>query len=599
VQHSWVMGNSKLNQITGQLNHMRFLGDSMSNITGEHYIRDFPNVDIFPPRLQFPTVVTGQGGAGGTKSNRYVIQIKDDFSAQIGSHSLKLGANYNNLQNLGIINANEHFATFMFFDDPSVILRNSNGRYPQGFQTPGIVRMWQQANGGAVNGEGYLLDTTTDVWQFGTWFQDDWRVTPNLTLNLGVRYDIDFNLMDQENHHQNATRQTLEAIGNPYGGFPSTSKLDISPRVGIAYDLSGDGSKVVRGGYGMYFDQYNTAAAAGDITSQGRRPLNALSTLTNTAIGVGQLATYRFGIDPFPPQPTGTGDSLPRNSAGQWLDPDIRDPRTHQFHAGYAHTLAANTVISVDYTHVEGRHEMRQINLNPIVNGTRVLVPDFIRVYGVPNVLSNVNIRAGINRSRYDALTARFQQRLPRATLQAHYTLAGAYSYGGSTGNRSGAGLAQDQFDQFADSEWGPNGPDERHRFVFTGVFDLAWGIQLSPVFQAVSARPYNLTAGTDLNADGTNNDRWIDPATGQQVSLNSARGDNTYLLDLRTTKFIGLGGDRRVGLFAEVFNIFNTANFGGQYNGNGRSSAFRQPTGFIPGIGYPRQAQLGARFLF
>lgn len=600
VQHSWVMGNSKLNQITGQVNHMRFLGDSVSNITGGHYIRDFPSVDIFPPRLSFPTVVTGQGGAGGTMSNRYVIQIKDDFSAQIGSHSIKLGANYNDLQNLGIINANEHFASIFFFDDPSVILRNSNGRYPQGFQTPGIVRQWQQANGGAINGQGYLLDTTTDVKQFGTWFQDDWRITPNLTLNLGVRYDIDFNLMDQQNHHQNATRQVLEAIGNPYGGFPETSKLDISPRVGFAYDVSGDGGKVVRGGYGLYFDQYNTAAAAGDITSQGRRPLNALATLVNTAIGVGQLATYRFGIDPVPPPPTDTaGDSLPRNSAGQWLDPNIKDPRTHQAHIGYAHTLAANTVISVDYTHVEGRNEMRQINLNPIVRGTRVLAPDFIRVFGVANTLSNVNIRAGINRSRYDALTARFQRRFPRATLQAHYTLAGAYSYGGSTGNRSGAGLAQDSFDIFAEGEWGPNGPDERHRVVATGVFDLPYGVQLSPVFQIASARPYNLTAGSDLNGDGTNNDRYIDPATGQQVSLNTGRGDKTVLFDLRSTKFVALGGERRIGIFVEVFNVFNTANFGGSYNGNSRSAAFRQPTGFIPGIGYPRQVQLGARFLF
>ena len=70
-------------------------------------------------------------------------------------------------------------------------------------------------------------------------------------------------------------------------------------------------------------------------------------------------------------------------------------------------------------------------------------------------------------------------------------------------------------------------------------------------------------------------------------------------VLDLRATKFIPLGGERRIAVFAEVFNVLNTVNFGGQYNGNGRSSAFQQPTGFIPGIGYPRQVQLGARFLF
>jgi hypothetical protein len=131
------------------------------------------------------------------------------------------------------------------------------------------------------------------------------------------------------------------------------------------------------------------------------------------------------------------------------------------------------------------------------------------------------------------------------------------------------------------------------------GVIDLPLGVQVSPVFQLASARPYNLTAGSDLNGDGTNNDRYVDPATGRQVSINSARGDHTAVLDLRATKFIGLGEQRRLGLFVEFFNVLNTVNFGNSYTGNGRSANFRQPTGFFAGIGYPRQVQLGARFLF
>lgn len=118
-------------------------------------------------------------------------------------------------------------------------------------------------------------------------------------------------------------------------------------------------------------------------------------------------------------------------------------------------------------------------------------------------------------------------------------------------------------------------------------------------MFQAATPRPYNLTAGSDLNRDGTNNDRYIDPATGRQVAINAGRGDNTVLMDLRTTKFFELGGERRLGLFAEFFNVFDTVNHGAEYTGNGRSATFRQPTGFVPGIGYPRQVQLGARFLF
>jgi hypothetical protein len=597
-QHSWVLGNNGLNQITGQVNHVDYLADVWSRASGKHYTRDFPDVDIFEPRLSFPAVTTGAGGDAGTLANRYVFQIKDDVSLLKGNHSFKFGVNFNRLYHLGILNGNEHYATLTFFDDPSVIVNNTNGRYPQGFRTPGIVRQWQQANGGAVNGQGYWADTLNTVHQFSTWFQDDWRAASRLTLNLGVRSDIDLNLMDEDHFADNATRQALEAIGHPAGGYPKTPKLDISPRVGFAYDLRGDGRRVVRGGYGLYFDQYNTAAAAGDITSQARRPLNALATLTNTAIGVGQLATFRLGIDPLPPQPT-EGNRLPLGSRGQWIDVNMVDPRTHQAHVGYAHEVAADTTVAVDYTHVEGRNEKRQTNINPIINGRRLLANDFQRVFSAANYLSDVRILAGINKSRYDALTFLFRRRMPRMTVQAHYTLAGAYSYGGSTGNRSGANLAQDYDKSFADSEWGPNGPDERHRFVFTGVLEAPYGVQLSPVVQWASARAYNLTAGSDLNGDGNNNDRWIDPATGQQVSINTARGDPTFVFDLRTTKFIPFGEERKLGLFVEFFNLFNTVNFGAEYQGNGRSATFRQPNGYIPSIGYPRQVQLGARFLF
>ena len=602
AQHSWVLGNNGLNQITGQVNHVDYLADVWSRASGLHYTRDFPNVDIFEPRLDFPAVRTGAGGDAGTLADRYVFQVKDDVSLLKGNHQFKMGVNFNRLYHLGILNGNEHFATLFFFDDPSVIFNNTNGRYPQGFQTPGIVRQWQQANGGAVNGQGYWADTLNTVHQVSTWFQDDWRATPQLTLNLGVRYDVDLNLMDEDNFELNATRQALEAIGHPAGGYPKTPMKDISPRVGLAYDLRGDGRRVIRGGYGLYFDQYNTAAAAGDITAQARRPLNALATRTNTAIGVGQLANYRFGIDPLPPQPT-EGDRLPPRSQGQWIDVNMVDPRTHQAHIGYAHELMADTTLAIDYTHVEGRNEKRQTSINPLVNGRRLLADDFQRVFGDPNYLSDVRILAGINKSRYDALTFLFRRRMPRMTVQAHYTLAGSYSYGGSTGNRSGANLAMNYNQPFADSEWGPNGPDERHRFVFTGVLEAPYGIQLSPVVQWASARAYNLLAGSDLNGDGNvgNNggDRWVDPATGEQVSINAGRGDPTFVFDVRTTKFIGLGGDRRLGLFVEFFNLFNTVNHGAEYQGNGRSATFRQPNGYIPGIGYPRQVQLGARFLF
>jgi hypothetical protein len=596
AQHNWVMGNSMLNQLTGQVNSLKRLSDTVSEITGEHFMRDYPNVPLFPLRLAFPGVNTGAGGQAGSITDTQMVQIKDEVSVQTGTHAVKFGVNYNYLNDIGLLNGNALYGILTFFDDPSTILSNRT-RYPQGFQTPGIVQQWERANPD-------LADSLLDAHQIATWFQDDWRVTPRLTLNLGVRYDVDVNFYHQSESHNNATRLVLEAIGSPYAAAPKTPYGSVSPRFGVAYDLSGDGRRVLRGGGGIYFDQFNiNGGNVSDIFSQNKRPLNVLKTLTNTSIGVGDLATFRFGIDPLPEGP-GRSNSLAAGSRGEWLAHDLVNPRTYQGHIGYAQQFANNTSVSVDFTHIEGRNELRTMNINPIVNGRRVLADDFQRAFGNPNYLSDVRILSSINKSQYDALTFKAQRRLARVTLQAHYTLARAYAYGGSSGARGAAPLPMDAFEPFAEDEWGPTNYDERHRVVVMGVFELPYGVQLSPVFQAASARPYNLLAGSDLNRDGNNSatsggDRWVDPATGQQVSINAGRGDNTIVMDLRTTKFFDLGGERRIGLFAEAFNLFNTANFGERYQGNGRSTSFRQPNNYVAGIGYPRQAQLGVRFLF
>ena len=143
AQHGWVWSNRGLNQITGHMMNLTRSRDVHNLLTGEHYSRDFPRVNFFPPRLSFPAVNTGAGGNGGGPGELDRMQIKDDVSLLAGTHALKFGANFNYHPRLGGLNANEHFATLTFFDDPSVILSNSNGRYPQGFQTPGIVSRWQ------------------------------------------------------------------------------------------------------------------------------------------------------------------------------------------------------------------------------------------------------------------------------------------------------------------------------------------------------------------------------------------------------------------------------------------------------------------------
>ncbi len=117
VQHGWVLGNRGLNQLTGHVSHHGRLTDVHSVITGEHYTRDFPNVNYFPPRLSFPAVNTGAGGGSGSNADIDKFQIRDDVSLLTGSHGMKFGANYTYLPDLGTVSNNEHFPSLFFFDD--------------------------------------------------------------------------------------------------------------------------------------------------------------------------------------------------------------------------------------------------------------------------------------------------------------------------------------------------------------------------------------------------------------------------------------------------------------------------------------------------
>jgi hypothetical protein len=537
-----------------------------------------------------PSVSIGRAGISIRQtSTQRKLRFRDDFSAQAGKHGLKIGADYGKfLKYGGFLNSGES-GSFTFFDDPSTIVGDPS-RYPRGFQTPGLVSSYSQGTSVGdfqVNG----------AQQASAYFQDDWRITRNLTLNLGLRYDIAINFYANDELPNNRTYQILKKIGHPYGaGIPQIDKKNFAPRFGFAYDLGGRGNMVIRGGYGVYFDESFLSPLSNAI-AQSKPTVYAVETLTNSYIGTGALADFRFGVDAPPSIPRAL--DLPPKATGQWIDPSYKNPYTQQSSIGFSRSFANDLTFDIDYTHVLGLREFRNYNLNPQVNSQqRVLAPLFESVFGNRELLEAITLRQSTNRSRYDELAVKFERRGKRTTFQGSYILSRAYGYGGLAGDNNAT--AQDQNNLFAPSEWGPTGLDERHRVVFLGVFDMpVWGIRLSPIVQAASARPYNLIAGIDLNGDGTNNDRWIDPATGKQVSVNSQRGDLFFLTDLRVTKDLKLKERMQLEIFTEFFNLFNNTNFGSNYNGNARSTQFKQPVGYIGGGGYPFQAQFGARFSF
>jgi hypothetical protein len=272
---------------------------------------------------------------------------------------------------------------------------------------------------------------------------------------------------------------------------------------------------------------------------------------------------------------------------------------------------------------------------------------------GLPaNRLEQINMIGTTNRSLYDSWTTTLRGRRRNMTFSASYVLASSRSWGGQpVASYTGNGIAVTPEDQFREEEFGPTRFDERHRIVASGVFNLPYGIQLAPILQLASARPYSPSTGVDINGDGlATNDRLcegVDPLTVlqalrnrpanvtpssvvlglnpvgcRQTRVNSQRTgfvvgsdgsieerSGRYLnFDLRAGKNFSFGERMRLSAYADFYNLFNTENlaFANRFGLTPATSPgfFAQPIslfgpGFGPPVGRPFTLQLGARFTF
>jgi len=498
-----------------------------------------------------------------------------------------------------------------FFDDPDVILSNKT-KYPNGFATPGAITSITRG----TSGNPYFYQPAK---MFGVYFQDDWKIKRNLSVNLGLRWDKDYNLNAGSEQVNARAYQYLKAISSPYaGGLPHDDNKDFSPRIGFAYDLTGAGKHVLRGGYGFYFgnvfqniplfmEQMSNATVFQSVLS--------LTSPGDTVPGTGlTLGQWRYGVSPLPTIPP-PSSQLAQGSVGRLMDPDYRNPVTEEFNLGYSWALNQNSVLEAEYTHVLGLHENKTINIDQRVpvggacctaplNG--LLEP----VSGKPQFAS-VRNEESIGRSHYDGMNISFRQRMTHHfSVNANYTLAWAYSYDGGGG--SFRNYPRVPNNPFASYEWGPSPNDERHHVTLSGIVDLTKGFQLSPIMQFGSARPYNPTNSSNtLNTGGGSFNAVVvptsDPTNYLAFSGNNAgaqncfyglngvtqactiakydplRGDPFFELDLRLAKNIKIRERMNLQLVAQAFNLTNRANYGNDFNNSiANTATFGHPAGFI-----------------
>ena len=619
-----ILSNSSVNQFTA----------------GYQYWNNIIDSSISAPLVTFPDASFGTNTNVPQQSFQRKWQFKDDFSKTVGKHTFKAGADY-------IWNPVEggffEFSSTLEIDfakNPSDILGDT-ATYPQGFATPGLVTGMAIANGDPR----FIVATK----QLGLYFQDDWKVSRKLSLNLGLRWDKDFNMIGGSDIKDSRTYLELVALNSPITN-PYVSKIakddnkDFSPRIGFAYDLTGAGRHVVRGGFGLYYG--NVFQNIPLFMEQMANPTVFQTVLSLTdpgdsVPGTGlTLGQWQYGVSPSPTIPAPSSDLAP-GSVGRLMDPNYRNPMTEEFNIGYSWAINQNSVVEVEYTHVLGLHENRTININQRVPDTTQDIGDqccfrpldayFDARPDLPK-LASVRNEESIGRSHYDGINFSFRRRLSNHfSLNANYTLSWANSYG--AGGSSFRNYPKLPLAPFAPWEWGPSPNDERHHVSLSGIYELPWGFQLAPILQFGSARPYDITNSSNtLNigggsaigvivptSDPTNYFAFAGDNAGAQncfygingvaqgctfAKYDPLRGDPFFELDMRLAKNIKFGERMNLQLIGQAFNLTNRANYGANYGNNiGAADSFGHPAGFInPGSTVtPRSlwGEFGVRFTF
>ncbi len=604
INHNWVLG--------GALNEFIFQYADFGNAITANSLDPY---QLFPNR-----VAIGQNPNTPQSTEQQKYQFRDDFSwhatgmGGIG-HDFKAGFNY--------INEPRLFITF----------NTGTGDYA-------YTHLDNTLNGplSLVNRNGGAAEANIPTKQYGMYFQDDWRVTSRLTLNLGFRYDLVTGYaIDQTRNPnfgilQNAARAGRFNVpgGEAFDGFGEDPKEDTNnyqPRLGLTYDLTGSGRHVLRAGWGTYYDvSYTNASilfAAIDATGIGSGEIFSVSNTNGIRNPDGSF--YRVGqpIANINSQNEASSSGLPL--IGHIASPRIKHPWSSQSSVGVSTEVRPGTAVDIDYIHIDGHDLGWRPRPNQRPPGVGPTGPRYFGDLGIS--VANFRTNVSVGESVYNGINVGLRQRVRDGmSFNAWYSLSSAESTTGNASDELDSNNIQNILDPFGEVQNGPSfRSDARHRISISGIFTLPWAIQLSPIIRFRSALPVNITQGYDVNQDGNNNDISIDKAfafdgfdgagnpiakeIGDCKTINCGRGSSFSQVNLRVSRAFSLGGRTKIEAIGEIFNLFNSKNpatfngrrFLGTIGAPEVNPDFMRPDEYAGDFQNPEQrvGQIGFRFSF
>lgn len=519
------------------------------------------------------------GGRDGFQDVRQKgLTFRDDLTfTNLGAHTVKLGAKLS-LQEYNV-GGSGPFANplFDFVIDASPAVNLD-------FTLP------QQVNFGSGN-----PNINAKTTQIGLFVEDDWQINDNLLVNVGLRWDYDSNSKNNKFITPPAAVAALRAlgadprIGNFYnvedyistGGNRKADLDQFQPRVGFSYDLHTDQRTVFFGGYGRYYDRvlFRNAAEESLLTqfqrgniqfSRNGQPRNGQPTIQFQPqfLTPAGLAALIASLQNNPTIGTNELRVIPNN---------LKSPHTDQFALGVRQRVGALRT-SLSYNYIIGSDQVGYAPLNRTVATNAGGFFDFIPlINGYSNAVAAFNTRA----TRFHGVYA---------TVDKPYTkesgLGFGLAYTLAFSKERGFAFNFD-FPNIGARPYVPNAGDVRHKLVLNGIADLPWGFQISGLATIASPVPFFVIDAS--RGFGARDIRFPGNVGGLPAFVQ---------VDLRLKKDFTIFGDNTVSLTAEVFNLFDRANFGGAEGfipPEGQPN-FGRPNGLA---GPPRSFQFGAAFRF